>query len=249
MVEEAEFSSIRRSVLLAVDTRLRAAQDANDFDRYQIPILTKFKENQPYLFEYVATRGRAIERYKSLLVTNGYMIGTTLGHDIMTSNISSLGRTVDITPWHVSVHDPIWSMAATMVSVEGDPALGDQMLDRQWFAMTWLDYSFDPEQNFKVRRSTFEQSEFVEQVNKAPILLDYLRHLDLFFRANSQPLKQAVFTGIFDQMMIYRHGLEDIDNPDQRYIVGDDGIQEMPFSPIDIVFLRQQALKLFGRNL
>jgi len=249
MVEEAELSSISRQVLLRVDTRLRVAQDTQDPDLYQMPILTKLRNDQPLLFDYVTSRSKAVVKYRSPEVMNGYTIGTALGYDIMTGHISSLERTVDITPWHMSVHDPIWAIAAFEVAAQGDPAIGDQVLDRQWFAMTWADYNFDKKGNLGFRRPNFEQQEFVNQVNEAPTLLDYLRHLDSFFQANPVVGRQAIFTGILDQVMIYRHGLEDVDSPDQRYEVGTGGTKEMPSSPVDMVFLRQQALKLFNRQL
>jgi len=249
MVEEAELSSITRQVLLEVDTRLKVAQDARDLDRYQIPILTKFKGDQPHLADYVTTRCKAVARYKSPEVMNGYTIGTALGYDIMTSHIASLGRTVDVTAFHVSIHDPIWAIAGFMVAIEGNPAIGDRILDRQWFAMTWADYSFDTRRNLRFRKPNPEQLEFVQQSNKAPTFLDYLRHLDLLFKINPKMVNQGIMTGIFDQIMIYRHRLEDLDGPDQRYVVEDDGTKDIPPSPVDMVFLRQQALKVFGRNL
>ncbi len=247
MIEEAELSSITRQTLLGVDGRLKVTQDTKNPDDYSLPILTSLKNDQPILFDYFRSRCIATTKYRSKTAMSGYSIGTALGYDIMTSHISSLGRAVDVTPLHIAVHDPTFVMAYLIATQKG-VATGERILTRNWFEMHWVNYRFTPDGELRFRRPPPESGEFIEQVNKAPTLLDYLRHLHLFFRANPEGDKQAVLNGIFDQVMIYRHRLEDLDGPDKRYFIAEDGTKKMPSSPADMVYVRQQTLKVFGKR-
>ncbi len=246
IVEATEFSSIAYKTLLGVDARLSVVQGQQDLDTYQLPILTDLKTKQPILFEYAKTRHKATIRYRSPLAGASYIMGTALGYDIMTSHIASLDRTVDVSPLHLVLHDPQCMMGWMMVLMDRRPASAEQFLTRNWFENTWANYRFTADGQIELRDATPDTREFAHQVNKAPALLDYLRHLDELFR-NPQMIKQAMFTGILDQMMIYRHRLEDVDGPDQRYITAADGTKTIPLSPADKIYV-QQVLKRFRKK-
>lgn len=233
MSAEHIFSSIKRAVLLDVDRGLKIGQDANDYEKYSFPILSVMDDDQPLLFSYTQLRSRAVLKYRDEVAVGGYSLGTAIGYDIMVRHIASLGRKIDVTPLHIGTHDLTVVTALILAPSEGDKVY--EAFDRRWFESSWVSHAFRPGSKPTPQEDTPEFRKFISQLSEAPIFASYLGHLNQLF-GQQEPARQAVMTGIFDQTMIYHYRLQDMDGPDERYILGPDGKKVLPPSPSDIFY-------------
>lgn len=228
---ERDIRNIPLQTLRDLDVKLAASQRLGKQEFYSAPIIAELKDNQPILFLYTQTRSLAALQYlKSPEVLSGYLLGTAIGYDIMTSYLKTQDRKVDVGLTHIALYDPFFAMATVVAGTEAS-RVGESMLNEDWFYMTWINYDFGTGKTIGRKRPNPEFDKFRELLELNPALKDFIEHSSRVLWNNSVTVRNGMTTGLCDQIMIYFHRLEDVDGPDARYVVNPDGTKTMPFTP------------------